>query len=651
METSRKFWVMDYETLVDCFIAVFRNIRDDTDTKIFVVSKLGDDFEEYIQFLSDNIETKDWHLGFNNIAFDAQITEYILDNIDYLTPYPAEQRANFIYQYAQSVINRTDRNEFLDYPEWKFRIPCMDVFRINHWDNVAKSCSLKWAQYAMDWENVEEMPYHHTKSVDSFETLDEIILYCINDVESTEKVFMLCLDAIKLRIEIHKQYGIPCFSYPNTKIGTELLLKLYSDKTGQDKRVIRKLRTYRTSVAFSDVIFPYISFETPEFQQLLNEFKHFVTSQSKGGFTKEFDFRGYVFSYGQGGLHQCIESGVYKEDDDYIIIDADINSMYPSIAIANKMYPAHLGELFYQVYKEDIVDIRLTEKAKKEKGNKTIVEGYKEAANSCFGKSNEKTSWLYDPMYFMRTTVNGQLLISMLIEKILISIRGATLLQSNTDGITVRILRKDYEQYKQICSDWEQQTKLGLEFAEYSKMVIRDVNNYISIYTNGKTKCKGAFEWEPFEQYKPSHIHKNKSFLIIPKALYQYFVHGVSPKTTVESCKNIYDFCAGVKSKGDWRFWEIGVENCEYFERPLKKIVRYYISNRGSKIVKRNIHDNREIQTESGSVYQTIFNKYIQKDWEDYNINYKYYINKIQDEIDNIENKISATINQQLTLF
>lgn len=325
--------------------------------------------------------------------------------------------------------------------------------------------------------------------------------------------------------------------------------------------------------------------------------------------------------------------------------------MYPSIAIANKMYPAHLGELFYQVYKEDIVDIRLTEKAKKEKGNKTIVEGYKEAANSCFGKSNEKTSWLYDPMYFMRTTVNGQLLISMLIEKILISIRGATLLQSNTDGITVRILRKDYEQYKQICSDWEQQTKLGLEFAEYSKMVIRDVNNYISIYTNGKTKCKGAFEWEPFEQYKPSHIHKNKSFLIIPKALYQYFVHGVSPKTTVESCKNIYDFCAGVKSKGDWRFWEIGVENCEYFERPLKKIVRYYISNRGSKIVKRNIHDNREIQTESGSVYQTIFNKYIQKDWEDYNINYKYYINKIQDEIDNIENKISATINQQLTLF
>lgn len=651
METSRKFWVMDYETLVDCFIAVFRNIRDDTDMRIFVISKLGDDFEEYIHFLQSNIESKDWHLGFNNIAFDAQITEYILDNVDYLAPYAPEQRANFIYQYAQSVINKTDRNEFLDYPEWRFRIPCMDVFRINHWDNVNKSCSLKWAQYTMDWENIEEMPYHHSKSVESFEVLDEIILYCINDVESTEKVFMLCLDAIKLRIEINKQYDIPCFSYPNTKIGVELLLKLYSDRTGQDKRAIRKLRTYHSSIAFKDVIFPYIHFETPEFQQLLNEFKQIVTSQSKGGFAKEFTFQGYTFSYGQGGLHQCIKQGVYSIDEMYVIEDLDVSGMYPSIAIANKMYPAHLGESFYQVYKEDIVDVRLAEKAKKEKGNKTIVEGYKEAANSCFGKSNEKTSWLYDLMYFMQTTINGQLLISMLAEKLLISIPNIQLLQSNTDGITVRMPRQYLELYHQICSDWEQQTGLSLEFAEYSRIILRDVNNYISIYTNGKTKCKGTFEWEPFEQYKASHIHKNKSCLIITKALYQYFVNGVDPKITVEKCKNIYDFCAGVKSRGEWKFWEIGVENCEYFERPLKKIVRYYISNRGSKIVKRNVHDNREIQTESGSVYQTIFNTYVAKDWDDYNINYKYYLNKIQDEIDNIEKQTATTIKQQLTLF
>lgn len=52
------------------------------------------------------------------------------------------------------------------------------------------------------------------------------------------------------------------------------------------------------------------------------------------------------------------------------------------------MYPEHLGPEFYNVYKHDIVDVRLAEKAKKDKGDKSIIEGFKESANASYGIKN-----------------------------------------------------------------------------------------------------------------------------------------------------------------------------------------------------------------------------------------------------------------------
>ena len=60
-------------------------------------------------------------------------------------------------------------------------------------------------------------------------------------------------------------------------------------------------------------------------------------------------------------------------------------ALYPSIATVNNLYPEHLGEDFSRVYKEDIVDVRLREKAKGKEGDFVIVAGYKEAANSVYG--------------------------------------------------------------------------------------------------------------------------------------------------------------------------------------------------------------------------------------------------------------------------
>lgn len=629
----RRFWVYDYETIYNLFVGCFIDFYTG-ERKIFIVSEFQNDFSAFYSFLEECVRSESWHFGFNNLNFDSQITQYVLKRPD-LKENNGEYIAGVLYDYAQYIISKTDHNEFVDYPEWKLSIKQLDIFKINHWDNLNRMTSLKWAQFSMDWHNIEEMPLPHFKPVNK-EDIPLIVDYCWNDVLSTKQLIELCLPAINLRINLQRKYNIPCINFNNGKIGSELLLKLYCQVSGRERSEVKYLRTYRSSVEVKDIIFPYIHFETPTFQALYNNFKQLVITKTKGAFNYNVKFANFELFYGLGGIHGCCESGVYFSDNEWIILDLDVGSLYPSIASVNNLYPEHLGLAFPMVYKRDIIDVRLAEKAKKN-GDKAIIEGLKEGANVPYGKSLSNDSWLYDIKYGMATTINGQLSITMLIERL--SMLNCFFLQANTDGITIKIKRVDVDKYYQICKEWEQLTKLNLEFATYSKMIISDVNTYIAVYEENKSpKCKGRFEWEDLQNHKPTHLHKNKSALVVSKAIYEYFVNNIDPKEYIYNNKNIYDFCLGVKMKGAWFFKEIGVKDGEYYEKKLQKIVRYFISNEGIKLIKCN-PDGRIIQLESGNWKQTIFNKFEEKLWEEYDINYKYYLDLIYNEIEKIEKK------------
>ena len=209
------------------------------------------------------------------------------------------------------------------------------------------------------------------------------------------------------------------------------------------------------------------------------------------------------------------------------------------------------------------------------------------------------------------------------------------------------------EKYLEICREWEEMTKLELEHDEYSKLILRDVNSYIGIYINNKVKCKGTFEWEDLQNHKSSHLHKNKSFLVIPKAIYEYFVNGIKPEDYLKSNNNLYDYCGAVKAKGGWSFYERKIEDGEYSSTKLQKINRYYISNNGVKLVK--IHnDGREIQVEAGKWMQTVCNDirpFLNVPFESLDINKQYYLDNIYKEIETIIPKFSRSGYTQGTLF
>ena len=109
-------WVMDYETMSNCFIAVFQDVKSD-DTRTFVVHDLQNDWDDFIEFLKRNILHGEWHVSYNGLGFDGQITEYIIQNAGSLSFMTGCEIAEWIYGKAQYVINKQGSGEFLDFYE------------------------------------------------------------------------------------------------------------------------------------------------------------------------------------------------------------------------------------------------------------------------------------------------------------------------------------------------------------------------------------------------------------------------------------------------------------------------------------------------------------------------------------------------------
>lgn len=651
-------WVMDYETMQDCFVAVFEHYTEDR-REIFVVSRLRNDFKALVEFLEKNKENNEWHISFNGLAFDAQITEYILLLHEMWALLPADEIAGRIYEKAQEIINKSSAGEWLEFYEGNMSIRQIDLFKLNHWDNPAKRSSLKWIQFTMDYHNVEDMPIHHGDSIRTQEDQDMVISYCVNDVSSTKAILHRSKKLINLRKDLTEKYGINLFSASEPKISKELFLLFLSEKTGISKQTIKYSRTRRTEIRVKDIILPYINFKHPTLRAVHEKFKKTVIDpeHTKGALSEIITYHGVKTKFGLGGIHGAREGGLYEAKDGMIIMTSDVKSYYPNLAIRNGWAPAHLPkETFCEQY-----EWFYNERIKIPKADpRNYV--YKIILNSTYGLSNDKYSYLYDPQFTMQITVNGQLSLLMLYEMIMDRIPGAIPLMQNTDGLETMIPKDQKENYLEVCREWQFMTQLILEHDEYQKLILADVNSYIAVhkfheidkeeydriqaetpwyltkveddrYFWAPTKCKGRMEFEDLP------LHKDKSSLIVRKAVYNFFIHNISPETTIAESRNIFDFCIGKRIKGNWYFEEHYVEEGEYKKKALSKTVRYYMSKTGSKIVKINKSDGRETLTEAGKSLLTIFNKYEEKEWSEYNIDTQYYLAQVYKEIDNILGK------------
>jgi hypothetical protein len=202
-------------------------------------------------------------------------------------------------------------------------------------------------------------------------------------------------------------------------------------------------------------------------------------------------------------------------------------------------------------------------------------EAIKLALNGAYGQSNAEHSFFHDPKFLLQITLNGQLLLCMLISWIIEQEPNATILQANTDGITVHI-RSDRRHVIEECVErWCDMTKLVMEYAHYQEMYIRDVNSYLGIFTNGEIKAKGAYVTNP-------EWHQDHSALVIPKAAQQILRYGGKIDETVMNWSDIMDFMilAKVNRSTTLNYVIDGVDH------PIQGTNRVIVTRNGGELVK-----------------------------------------------------------------
>lgn len=599
--------VYDIETFINCFTYTGMDVET-KQIKQFVIWKHLNQYDD----LMEHIGKLKGMIGYNNLAFDYPVLHYMMNTDFYGCD--AQEIAEAVYEEAQRLI----KEEFSAIREQYVKIPQLDLMKIWHYDNTAKMTSLKKLQVAMRYKNVQDMPLEHFENVETLEEVQNILDYNLNDVDSTYEFLKLTKKKLDLRKGVLKRYGVQCLNYSDTKMGEELMLKLYCEATGEEMKDTRKLRTPRNLFKFKECIPDYIQFSTKDFNDLKEYLQGVRVTELKDSFKYSFEYRGFTFDLGSGGIHGCIKSGVYESDDEWIIVDADVGSLYPSLGITLGLFPAHLSAAFPVIYKEAIVDPRL--KAKKE-GDMVMADGFKLAANSVYGKSNSKYSWLFDPLYTIKTTLGGQLGLCLLSEMLFEALSEMVMLQINTDGLTVRIKRSSLDRYYEVCKEWEERTALGLEYVEYSKMIIRDVNTYTAIKMNGGVKRKGAMcTYE--DLINADEYHKAFNQLIVPYAISEYFVKGLPVEETIKNGTNIFDYCKTYnRTKGFVCYTtdENGVGK-EY----QSKTNRYFISKKGKVFTKEK--EGKVSNIEANGLVTIYNNSQEGTDISDYAIDYDYYI-------------------------
>lgn len=601
--------VYDIETYKNLFTITFLNTKDGK-IKVFEMSPWRNDWDDFRKFMRNCSNGFVRWVGFNNYYFDYPVVHFMYQNFRQgLTD--GGKLAAVAHDKGTRLI-RAGKDDKFNQIIWDNNqlVQQVDLFRIHHFDNKARSTSLKVLEFNMRSDVVQDLPYDPTKPL-TYEQAREVIDYNIHDVKETYKFYKKSAEMIAFREKLTEKYGKNFLNHNDTKIGKDYFImelenagiKCYIFDDGERKPV----QTKRPVIRIRDVIFPYIQFERPEFNAVLKWLKRQEITETKGVFTGIDDLGdleqyanlktvkgqvknlncivdGFQFDFGTGGIHGSIDSTIVEEDENYALIDYDVTSLYPSIAIVNQVFPKHLTKRFCQVYAKLKEDRMSYKKGTPENAMLKL------ALNGVYGDSNNPYSPFYDPQYTMTITINGQLMLCMLAEQ-LMKIDGLQLIQINTDGVTIKVPRNKVDEVELKCDVWMDTTKLELERADYKRMFIRDVNSYIGEYTDGKLKRKGAYEYE-------IGWHQNHSALVVQKAVEAHLVHGKDIKDFIANHDDVHDFMLRTKvPKSSRLMWG---------DEQIQNTTRYYISKDGRQLtkimppLKKNPEKERHIKIHDG---------------------------------------------------
>ena len=340
-------FVYDIETYFDLFCADITHVKTRT-RWIFEVSDRRDQSREFVEFIYWLRDIKARMFGFNNVGFDYPVIHSLCQNHSF-TAYDAHKRGTDIIFAENRWANQVWASDRI--------VTQGDLYLIHHFDNKARSTSLKKLEINMRSTTVVDLPYPPDQPTTSAQKT-EILNYMCHDVSETLKFYHATLDQITFRDQLAERYPDlgDVLNMNDTKIGKKFFeMQLEKAGTRCYARVNGRrepLQTKRESIALRDVISPRVAFTDPEFIRIKTWLEAQVltremiedtlseTVETKGVFKGvTATVNDFTYHFGTGGIHGSIESTVVRENDDWQIWDWDVASFYPNLGITNRAFP------------------------------------------------------------------------------------------------------------------------------------------------------------------------------------------------------------------------------------------------------------------------------------------------------------------------
>ena len=353
------------------------------------------------------------------------------------------------------------------------------------------------------------------------EELDETVKYCRHDVEQTIEVFLQRKSDFEAHMGLVK---IACEGKP-------LNMALISKTKAQLSAIILEASKKEHNDEF-DIDFPS-TLKIDKYKEVVEWYENEENRcYEKDGKKNQLDIMiaGVPHQFGWGGVHGAIP----QYSGEGYFLNMDVTSLYPSLMIQYNLHSRNMKD------PQKFVDIYNTRiQYKKEKNPLQLP--LKLVLNSTYGVMKDKNNDLFDPLQANRVCIYGQLLILDLVEKLE---PHCKIIQSNTDGVLIKMNSyDDYDLIDDIAYEWEQRTRLNLEFDEYRKVFQKDVNNYIIVDAEGHYKSKGAY------------VKKlNNDLPIINKALVDYMVNNIPVEDTINNCNDLKEFQLVTKISNKYKY-------------------------------------------------------------------------------------------------
>jgi hypothetical protein len=511
-------------------------------------------------------------IGFNSEEFDCTILFLAL----------AGHGPQVLKQAAESLIvhQQRSRDVLKAFKGKSFKLDHIDLIEV-----APLFGSLKTYGARLHVPRLQDLPFHPSTTLDA----DQIAIvrwYCVNDTQLTAYLYTHLKEHIDLRILFGEQYKSDFRSHSDSQLAEAVMRAEIRKVTG--KYPERPEPGSAVGMQFRYRPPSYIHFHTPELQLALHEMSSVPIIVGETGHAqcppeireRTVTIGGKPYKIGMGGLHSQEKSQAVVSTDKIRIFDRDVTGYYPNLILKNGFAPASLGRAFLVAF-QGMVDRRTFAKREVAKMDaqqwdrndpryahlKAEADGLKIANNGIFGKTADQFSIVYDVPNMVQVTMTGQLSLLMAIEWLELS--GMPVVSANTDGIVIACPTDKVDKMNELFRHWEQHTSLETEETEYKAIYSANVNNYIAVKPDNKTKTKGWY-CERGSAHN-SVLSKNPEFLICSDAVQAYLAKGKNISETIRNCKDIRRFVTVRNvTGGGVKIWSD--DNIEY----LGKTVRWY---------------------------------------------------------------------------